>query len=241
MKQTNEKKEQINKMMESYYNYVGYCHTENIIKELDDKKEEIDQIKIPSSINDWFNNFSNKYRRRNNLKKLIKNTQNIGMKIGILMIVALTAVTILTCTVEALRVKIFNFFIEKQEKYTNIQIDEDRESIIPSSWDEYYYPKCLPEGFRVESAEMINDRKIIEYIKDDEYVLMIQSSNGTHYQVDTESSNNKEIIINKYKGLLIEKDGKTIIIWHNEECSFNFTSNIISKELMQIVKSLEKR
>lgn len=240
MKQTNEKNDQIDKMMESYYGYVGYCHTENIIKELNDKKDKINQTEIPSSMDEWFNKFSKKNRRKNNLKKMIQYTRKIGQKIAIFIIILLTTGTILTCTVEAFRTKIFNFFMEKHEKYTNIQIDEVRENIIPSNWSNYYYPKYLPEGFRVESTEMLNDEKIIEFINDDKFILMIQSPNGSHYQVDTEQSENEQININGNKGLLIEKGERIIIIWHNEEYSFSFTSNITRTELVQFIKSLEK-
>lgn len=55
---TNEKNDQIDKIMGSYYGYVGYCHTENIIKELDDKKDEIKRIEPPSNMDVWFNKFS---------------------------------------------------------------------------------------------------------------------------------------------------------------------------------------
>ena len=80
MKQTNEKSEQIDKMMESYYSYVGYCHIENIVKELDEKKDEINRIEIPSSMDEWFNKFSKKHRRKNKLKRVIDYTQKISKK-----------------------------------------------------------------------------------------------------------------------------------------------------------------
>lgn len=240
MNQNNEKNDQIDRMMESYYSYIGYCHTENIVRELGDKKNEINQIEIPLSLDEWFNKFSKKHRRKNNVKNMMRNIQKIGKKIAILIIIVLTIGTILTCTVEAFRIKLFNFFMEKHEKYTSIQIDEDRGSIIPSSWNNYYYPKYLPEGFRVSNAEMLNDEKIIEFINDEKFILMMQSPNGSNYQVDTEQSENEKIIINENKGLLIEKGERIIIIWHNEECSFSFTSNITSIELIEVIKSLEK-
>ncbi len=240
MRKSNENIGEIDRMMESYYRYVGYCHTENIVRELDEKKDEINQIEIPSSMDEWFDEFSRKHRRKSRLKKAINQTQKIGKRVAIFIIVVLTTGTILTCTVEAFRIKLFNFFMVKHEKYTSIQIDEDRESIIPSSWGNYYYPSYLPEGFRIESAEILNNKKILEFIKDDEFILMIQSLNGTNYQADTEEAKSKEITINGNNGLLIEKDKQTVIIWHNEECSFSFTSNITSVKLIEVIESLEK-
>ena len=110
MKQINGKKEQIDKMIESYYSYIGYCHTENIIRGLDAKTDEIDQIKIPPNMDEWFEKLSRKHRKQQKLKRLTKNIQKIGKKIAIFMILILTIGTVITCTVEAFRVKILNFF-----------------------------------------------------------------------------------------------------------------------------------
>ncbi len=241
MKQNNEKNNQIDKMMESYYGYVGYCHTENIIKELDKKKDDINQIEIPSSMNDRFNEFSKKYNRKNNMKKITKHTQKIGKRRAVYIVIILCIGTVITCSVEALRIKILNFFIETYKEYTSVEVTEEEKNIIPSSWSNYYYPEYLPKNFELDYVEVLNDIKIIYFVYDDRFISMRQSPNGTNYQIDTEEAKTKKITINGKKGILVEKGERTTIIWHNDEYSFNFSSNIKSQELIKVVESLEKK
>ncbi|MCG8540140.1 MAG: hypothetical protein MJA82_09395 [Clostridia bacterium] len=75
--------EEMNKAMESYYNSLGHYHTECIIKEQDAKMDEINQIEIPSSMNEWFEKFSKKYRRKEKLKMYTKKIGSLIAKLFI--------------------------------------------------------------------------------------------------------------------------------------------------------------
>lgn len=237
----NQREEQIDKIMKSYYSYIGHCHMDNIVKELDGKKDEINQIETSSNMDEWFEEFSQKQRRKKKTKKLIKNARKVGNKVAIVLAVTLIIGTAITCTSEAFKIKILNFFTEKHEEYTSIEVNEVEENTIPSHWENYYYPKYLPKGFEIEKTEKLGDKKIIHFINDEKFILMTQSQNGTNYQIDTEKSKSKEIMINGKKGLLIEKVERTKIVWHNEAYSFNFSSNIKKEELIKVVKSLQKK
>lgn len=241
MNRIKEKNEQIENIMESYYRYIGYYHSENIIKELDAKSDEINQIEIPSGMEKRFEKFSKKQQRKNKLERLMKKSRNIVKYAAVFIVCILLIGTAVTCTVEAFRVKILNFFIETHEKYTTAEINEDAKNAIPSSWRNYYYPRYLPENFVTESVEAINEKKIIQFVNGDQFILMTQSPNGTNYQIDTENAKVSEITINGQKGLIVEKGEIINIIWHNQECSFNFISNITRNELIEVIKSLEKK
>ncbi|WP_113676027.1 DUF4367 domain-containing protein [Vallitalea guaymasensis] len=240
MKQTDMDTRQKNKIFESYYGYIGSCHIKNIIADQDNEGEEINEVEFPKNIDEWFVKFHRKYRRKERVKKLNRRFKKAGCKVAVLLLLVISMGTVLSCTVEAFRIKILNFFIEDNKEYTSVQVKEDEES-IPDSWSNYYYPEYLPQDFRLDKSEIMNDKKILRFIDGDKFILITQSPNGTNYQMDTEDAEADKIVINDYEGLLIEKQENTTIIWHNEECSFNIISNIISDELMKVVKSLEKR
>lgn len=240
MKQTDMDNRQKNKIFESYYGYIGSCHIENIITDVDIQKKEINEVEFPTSIDKWFVKFEKKYRRQERLKKLNIKLRKVGCKVAVLLILTIGIGTVLSCTVEAFRIKILNLFIENNNEYTSVQVKENEES-IPNSWSNYYYPEYLPQDFVLDKSEILNDKKILRFIKGDKFILITQSPNGTNYQMDTEDAKADKIIINDYEGLLIEKQENNTIIWHNEECSFNIMSNIISEELMKVVKKLEIR
>ena len=49
--QVNNSKE---KLMESYFSYIGSSHIENVINELEEKKEEINKIQVSKKLDNWF-------------------------------------------------------------------------------------------------------------------------------------------------------------------------------------------
>ncbi|GMQ61671.1 DUF4367 domain-containing protein [Vallitalea maricola] len=240
MKQTDMDTRQKNKILESYYGYIGSCHIENIITDQDNQRNEMNELEFPRSIDEWFVKFYRKYRRKERVQKLNRKFKKAGCKVAVLLLLVIGIGTVLSCTVEAFRIKILNFFIEENKEYTIVQVKEDKEP-IPDSWSNYYYPEYLPQDFILDKSEIMNDKKILKFINEDKFILITQSPNGTNYQMDTEDAEADKIIINDYEGLLIEKQEHTTIIWHNEEFSFNIISNIISDELMKVVKNLEKR
>ncbi|WDV46294.1 hypothetical protein PV797_01035 [Clostridiaceae bacterium M8S5] len=128
MKSNKTKEERIDKMMESYYSYIGHCHVENIVKELDVKKDEINQIETSSNLDEWFKEFSKKQGKINKTRKLITNARKVGNKVTIALIVTLIIGAAITCTSRAFRVKILDFFTEKHKEYTSIDVSTTKEN-----------------------------------------------------------------------------------------------------------------
>jgi len=52
--QVNRNIEEIDKMMESYYSYIGSSHIDNISNDLIEKKGEIEKVKITENLDSWF-------------------------------------------------------------------------------------------------------------------------------------------------------------------------------------------
>jgi len=59
MKNKEENNEQEH-MMESFYRYVSYQHSENVAKEFDEISEMAKDIEYPKELNDWFYDYLEK-------------------------------------------------------------------------------------------------------------------------------------------------------------------------------------
>jgi len=142
---------------------------------------------------------------------------------------------------------VFNLFMETNEKFTNVKIDEELDvakhyvenNII--LWDGYYQLSYIPDGFKIESSDRLIDTRIIQYASDKNFITFAQAPNGTEFQLDTEGSNVSEILINNRKGIISKKEDKTILFWSNEDSSFYIISGIKSEEIIKIAEKIIKK
>lgn len=243
-KQNNKNPSSSEQLMEAFYSYIGECHLENIANELNSKKEEIDQLQVPNTLNEWFKDYIEGNKKEEKKRKRRKQLRKISSRVALIFFALLVSLTILTVSVEAIRVKVLNFFTEKTEKYTSFKVDEEasKSDSVAITWDNFYYPMYLPEGFRLESAEEFNTTKIIQFTNvNGESIQFVQAPNGTDIQLDTENSNTSEVMINNATGILIQKENKNILFWSNNEMSFYIISSIDANEIIDVSKSIEKK
>jgi hypothetical protein len=242
-KQVNKNVKEIDKLMESYYSYIGSSHIDNIINDHEEKKEEIGEVQIPKSLDNWFEEYIKKAKKKDKRIRIRKSMKNISSRAAIFVLILFTSLSILTVSVEAFRVRVFNFFMETNEKFTNVRIDEeledDENDIV--LWDGYYLLSYVPEGFRIESKDILNDTRIIQYTDNNNFITFAQAPNGTEFQLDTEGSNISEVMINNNKGIFAEKENINILFWSNTESSFYIISGISSEEIIKISKKIEKK
>ena len=133
------------KLMEAYYKYIGECHIENIVSELEDKRDEIGQIQISESLDKWFEKYSNERKKREKQLKRKKQVKIVLFRVAVIAVLLIASLSVVTFSIEAMRVRVLNFFMETHEKYTIVRVEEDYTLAIP--WDDYYYPTYLPESF----------------------------------------------------------------------------------------------
>lgn len=228
------------KIMCAYFDYIGEQHLENICSELDMQNEEIEGIQVPESMDDWFNRYMDGYRKKESRDRHIRKIRKTTSKAAIILFVLLTSMLIVTLSVDAIRTRVLNFIIESNEKYTGIRVDD--EPVVDIKWKDYYYPVYLPQGFHINETYELKNQKIIRFINDEgQDIVFTQSVNGTEVQLDTEEGIVSEVLINGNAGILSEKPGKNILLWHNEEYSLWLNSKIDSEVLIRIAESVIKK
>jgi len=60
--------------------------------------------------------------------------------------------------------KVFNLFLEKNEKFTSIKTEEDsnRNMINIPGWN-YYYLSYVPEGYQLNTKNVFSDTRILKF------------------------------------------------------------------------------
>ena len=230
-----------NKVIEAYYGYIGEIYVDSIVDELEEKKEEIKNTSFPKKLDAWVKEYIETEEKKEKRIKLIKNIKKQSKKAAIILLIVIAGISTLIFTVEAIRVRVFNYFIEKNERYTEIRVEEENNIKTPElNWESYYQPAYMTEGYYFESSKDIGSIKVLKYTDGENEITFTQANNGTDFQLDTEDAVTENIKINGNEGFLIIKEDRSMIFWHNEEKSFTITGNIKKEEIIKITESIEK-
>jgi len=230
-----------NKIIEAYYGYIGEIYVDTIVDELEDKKEEIKNTDFPKKLDTWVEEYIKQEEKKEKKIKLIKNIKKQSKKAAIILLIIIAGISTLIFTVEAIRVRVFNYFIERNERYTEIRVEEENDIETPElDWENYYQPTYMTEGYYFESEEDGGLIKILNYSDGKNQIIITQTNNSAGIQIDTEDATTERININGNEGFLTIKEDRSMIFWHNEERSFTITGNIKKEEIIKIAESIEK-
>ncbi|ADY54475.1 hypothetical protein Sgly_0104 [Syntrophobotulus glycolicus DSM 8271] len=166
-------------------------------------------------------------------------------KAAIIFLFIIILLSISVVTIEAVRIKVLNLFINMQEKYTEIRL-EDRggENIagnnIYINWDNAYAPTDIPLGYSISNLLNNKSFKTIEYTNDNNGIIIFQQfDDDVISNVDTENADSIEKIkIQGHEGLFVNKDGKQTITWGNDTYIFSITTNLQKEDIIKIAESV---
>ena len=168
---------------------------------------------------------------------------------AVVVIMAIVTVSFtVTMSVEALRSRFVSFLMTFTPRYTELQLQEYDENgnVLeggqPIKMKDVYVPSYIPAGFEIISMNTYNSESDIVYQNDKgEQISFTSASDTSVTQVDTENADNIETIdISGSKGLLVEKEGLTTVIWSAGNHYFVLMSQLSKEETIKIAKSVVK-
>jgi len=229
-------------MMESYYKLVGEAHIENIVGNLASEANEIDKVKIPKSLDIWFDSFRKKREKELNRIKWIRRMKKMSTRAAVFALLIVVSMTIATFSVDAFRVRFLNFFMDKNDTYTELGKVEDSgiqtdPNILAES---YYYFTYLPESYTFEKSSILNGSILIIYSDGKNKIYFDQIEEGADYQIDTEEASVREVPIGDEIGQLIIKDNRTMLFWYSSTTSFIIKGSLSEQEIVKMAESLKK-
>lgn len=229
-------------MMDAYYKMIGEAHIDNIIEELEKDKNNIDQMTVPKSLDTWFDSFERRRMKSSSRKKWMKRARSFSSRAAVFLVILIACMTVVTMSVDAFRIRFFNFFIDDRDNYTEIEKREDvsNQGIPNIEVENFYYLSYLPTGYRFESYTIVGDSMIIQYSSQEDIIVFNQSQGDANYQIDTEEADIREIPIGADSGQLILKDNRIMLFWSVNEESFLIKGELSEQEIIKVAENMRK-
>ncbi len=234
-------KENENKVIESFYHYIGENHINHVAEEFDRISADASEIAYPSTLDAWFDDYVHQFKIQDQKRKFRSRVQLLSKRVAIFIAIALVGIFVTTMSVEAFRIKLFNIVTEVTDKYTKVSIVETENGLESQiEWDSYYAPEYIPESYTYSNSEYFGEIKIIFYSDTSgKEIQFSQTPVNPEYQIDTEDAVVTEVTVNGEKGVLVDKEGLRTLIWTASEITFHIIGEIEKDEIMQMAESLK--
>lgn len=241
-------------VMEAYYRVVGEAHVDNVLRQLDAAEEVIEGQKVPETLHEWFDGFIKGVKKAQGRQERRQLSKQFMARASVILAIFIAIAGILTVSVEAIRIRVFNMLLETQEQFTEIQFENGSEDLGEasdgtfSSWEDIevvsgnFYPTYVPEGYIIEDYEVHDMFMHIVYTNGkDRSLIFGQSSMSTSIQIDTEDAQVSHPMIDGVQGIMAEEDGGVILVWHNNLFSYTLTGEISTEEALRMAESIEEQ
>ncbi len=208
--------------------------------------EELNAVCKPSPELDMrINELIDQNRRKAKRKHFRRRSRKIAAGIA----VVFTLLATVTLSVEATRNKIFNAYLDWQDKYTSIEFKDTKDPTEKKILEEssLYHPTYLPKGFKQTSTQKFGRTVTLVFSNDaDKEILFDQrpADVGTlTSSIDNEHTIYKEVEVSGNKAYLFEAirdEDASVLIWQEKELIFSLTAQVNSEDLIRMAESLEK-
>ena len=180
------------------------------------------------------------YDKRYAVGQKKRKSRQILQKAAVFLLIFLSVNTLAIGTSHAYRQFVFQVF-ENAENHS-INFHDRAEQDMIGSWNDYWYPTYLPEGYQIVAAEEVPEKCLLIQAGISEASLIItEYSQETELSYDTEHSQISDIRIHNYLGKRIAFENHTIIVYPTETImlEFRFDATIPEQEVVKIAENME--
>lgn len=188
--------------------------------------------------------FSDNYNRK--MDKLLKFSRKpyfnfvntVGKRAAVIIITLITALSITTFSVKALREPVVDFIISVYEKFSNILFHtNEAENSFPTTIEEFYRPEYLPNGYvEVENLNLINVIETTYTNGTDDLIFEQYIISLTQIGADTEGTEMETLTVNGKEVLFYVNKGINNIVWTDGAYGYRIKGIINKEELIDMVK-----
>lgn len=180
------------------------------------------------------------YDKRYAVGQKKRKSRQILQKVAVFLLIFLSVNTLAIGTSHAYRQFVFQVF-ENVENHS-INFHDRAEQDMIGSWNDYWYPTYLPEGYQIVAAEELPEKCLLIQAGISEASLIItEYPQETELSYDTEQSQISDIRIHNYLGKRIAFENHTIIVYPTETImlEFRFDAAISEQEVVKIAENME--
>lgn len=176
-------------------------------------------------------------RRKKSYYKLIN---TFGKRVACVLAIFLIASSVTIMSVDALRNKVANFFVEVYEKFTNVQSEETNDA--PTSIENVYEITYDLSEFSIDFENNNDYSRNISYVNGDISIDFQQYTKEMYDEnVNTEGADISTIDINTHEAIYFcDNRQYDCLIWDNGDYIMVLYSNIGKDALIDIAESVQK-
>ncbi|AFV01536.1 hypothetical protein UNSWDHB_393 [Dehalobacter sp. UNSWDHB] len=233
---------------DSLFRLVMYETVEKEGKVLLEEREKLkyDPAFVPSeeAVQKFSSQLDNILKRKK-AYALRQKTFRILNRSAVAMLIVIILLFTTVASVQAIRVKVLNFFMDIQPKYTSYQVNESGNGSgnggAVVNWTKAYVPTYIPEGYKVNnSSNSETFKKIVFRNQQDMVILYTELNEGSIVQSDTENASVfKEISINGHKGTLTVKNSTVTIVWEIKGRIFTVSASTDQDTALKIAEGVK--
>lgn len=175
-----------------------------------------------------------KSRRLSTFKK-----RAVQIAAAILIFILLSGLTILS--VEAWRVRVLNYIIDINEKYTGFLIDDV--SIDRSQFPEtpgMHLPSYIPDGYTLEKIETSGSFYVVTYENEGGDLIILQGlTSGSSVGIDSEDAYHEQLFVNDELAYYYFKNDYSTLLFGYKENKFLLGGLISRDEIIRMAESME--
>jgi len=168
----------------------------------------------------------------------ISKTKRTAVKIAAAFLIFITASIVLVMNVDALRVRVLNFFSDRSEISTIFSIGNDKEAFPETQG--VSLPAYLPRGYTIVSFKTTDNYYLAIY-KDSvgNEIILEKLSGGFAAGIDSESAYTENVTVNDQPAKYFEKNNIGTLIYKYDESVYLLSASLIKDELVKIAESMQ--
>ncbi|MGI6728288.1 MAG: DUF4367 domain-containing protein [Anaerovoracaceae bacterium] len=240
-----EYKDIIKMRSDSFLTYIGKGVEDSMLSEFDEWDKNTD-IKVPKETELQVLEMANSFQKKYNRKVIQKSIRRFGKVACLALIIIATVFTIAVVSVDALRIRVFDFLLQDEGEYRVVDSietsteDSHIKELVPDDWKNFFYPNYLPDGYKLVKTKGLENIKIIFFQNEGQDLITFSQElmDNNQLLVDNEDVDSSKILINGDNAFLTSKNGFTTIIWNHNQYQFMISGSLDHETLIKIAENL---
>jgi len=225
-----------NKVLDDLISYAGPIAIEEMANDEEESGKEngLDKIEFSKEHQLKMKKLFRKEYNKLRLRKIASYSKYAIACILVLAIIVLVPIF----SVKAWRIKFLNFIIDVKQTHTEIKFSDDVKTGDTYQSEEISFG-YIPAGSKMEKSDRVGSYIYIKFKANEQYFTFSRYDINAAMSIDTENATVKKITINNREALYSSNSNINILVWHDDNYSYNLSGNIDENEIIKIVENIK--
>jgi len=228
-------------ILEAYLKIASEEFLEQVEEENKLLMTKYEEYKYPSELDAWFDTEMRKKRKKDRRSTFKRNMLTLSKRTAAIFIVVIAMGSVLVLSVDAIRVEFLNLFITETDTYKELEFDnsESNQELLTIAKENklVYYPKVIPEGFKLESFEVSDLVSKYVFSKGEEIIFFDIYKGESDIRFDNQEGEMSDIIIKEMRGKISRSDGRITVVFKVDSYIIDVFSNTDEEIIIEMLEN----